>query len=266
MATPSENTHAAGQPDLSDLFARYLHGQIGVQEAGFAVASTGDVVPFEAAPTQPADPKLAWEESLTVLSFYSFKGKARSLKAPPDWSALVASQEPLVAVPFCLGNFPQMVRSLQPLLHPDKLHPLKPANASPAASAELVKWAGQAVQSRQFPESLIAVAILRLAREFDRAESMLNDQLKAPADWRAAWDNERAAFAWHRGQAKEALASWQAQAESVPVLFNRGMACLFTHQRADARAFLQKAVEHLPEDSAWHHLGRLYLALAEMKA
>jgi len=94
MATPFEKTHIAGQPDLSDLFARYLHGQMSMQEAGFAVAKTGDVVPFEAAPTQPADPKLAWEESLTVLSFYSFKGKARSLKAPPDWSALVASQEP----------------------------------------------------------------------------------------------------------------------------------------------------------------------------
>jgi hypothetical protein len=266
MATPSEKTHATGQPDLSDLFARYLHGQMSMQEAGFAVASTGDVVPFEAAPTQPADPKLAWEEALSVLPFYSFKGKAKSLKIPPDWSALVASQEPIVAVPFCLGNFPQMVRSLQPLLHPDKLHPAKPASGSTGASAELLRWAGQAVEGRQFPESLIAVATLRLAREFDRAESLLNDLSTAPANWRSAWDNERAALAWHRGQAKEALASWHGQAESVPVLFNRGMACLFTHQRADARAFLQKAVEHLHEDSAWHHLGRLYLALAEMKA
>jgi hypothetical protein len=46
MATPFEKTHAARQPDLSDLFARYLHGQMSMQEAGFAVASTGDVVPF----------------------------------------------------------------------------------------------------------------------------------------------------------------------------------------------------------------------------
>src|SRR6516164_4175980 len=122
MATPSEKNLAAGQPDLSELFASYLQGQMSLQKAGLAVAQTGDMVPFEAAPAQPADPKLAWDEALAILPFYSFKGKVKSFKTPPDWSALVAAQEPLLAVPFCLGNFPQMVRSLQPLLHPDKLH------------------------------------------------------------------------------------------------------------------------------------------------
>ena len=86
-----------------------------------------------------------------------------------------------------------------------------------------------------------------------------------PPEWRAAWANERAALAWHRGQTKEALSSWQAQEENVPVLFNRGMASLFLNKRANARAFLQQAVDQLPE-GAWHHLGRLYLALAEMRS
>jgi hypothetical protein len=266
MATPSEKNRAAGQPQLSDLFARYLHGQMSLQEAGFEVVQTGDVVPFEAAPAQPADAKLAWEEALAILPFYPFKGKAQSFKAPPDWSALVASQEPIVAVSFCLGNFPQMVRSLQPLLHPDKLQATKSTNAPSGASAELVSWASKVAVGRQFSDKLIAAAVLRLARNFDRAESLLGKESAVPEDWRGAWENERAALAWHRGQAKEALASWQAQPDSVPVLFNRGMACLFTNQRADARAFLQKAVTHLDGNSAWYHLDRLYLALAEMKA
>ena len=44
---------------------------------------------------------------------------------------------------------------------------------------------------------------------------------------------------WHRGDAAEAaLASWRGQPESVPVLFNRGMAALFLGDAAAARAAL----------------------------
>ncbi len=211
-----------------------------------------------------------------VLPFYSSKSKTKTLKAPPDWPTLVAAQEPAVAVPFCLGNFPQLVRSLQPLLHLTPgagrtsatrlATPVKTTNAPSVASPELIHWADQAVKRPQFPDSLLAIAALRLARDFDRAESLIHSNADAPADWLPAWENERAALAWHRGQAKEALTSWQAQKETVPVLFNRGMACLFLNQRAEARAFLHQAVTHLSEDGAWHHLARLYLALAEIKA
>ena len=50
------------------------------------------------------------------------------------------------------------------------------------------------------------------------------------------------------------------------MLFNRGMAALFAGDNAAAREALRKAVAKLPESSGWHHLGRLYLALAEAKA
>src|SRR6266851_1394560 len=152
-----------------------------------------------------------------------------------------------------------MVRSLQPLLH---LTPgadatrLAIPHAPSVASAELIRWADQIVKRNQFPDNLMAVAALRLARDFERAAKLIQDESEVPAEWRAAWENERAALAWQRGQTKEALASWQAQKESTPVLFNRGMASLFLHKRDDARAALQKAVAHLPEDDAWHHLGR----------
>src|SRR5437764_1284808 len=85
---------------------------------------------------------------------------------------------------------------------------------------------------------------------------------RVPAEWTVAWANETAALQWHRGEREQAARSWQALPESVPVLFNRGMAALFLGRPVEARAELRKAVERLPESSGWHHLGRLYLALA----
>jgi hypothetical protein len=272
MSQFQDKSKISGQPGLTEVFARFLYGRAGVHEAGLAAQPTGEVVPYEAAPSQPADPKLAWEESLAVLPFYtsSFSGGSQSrvkgLKAPPDWSALVAAQEPALAVGFCLGNFPQLVRSLQPLLHADKLQPALASNARPFDSPELTQWANQTASRKEFPGSLLAVATLRLAKDSERASELFPDEAEAPSEWRAAWANERAALAWHRGQTKEALTSWRAQEDIVPVLFNRGMACLFLNKRADARADLEQAVDQLPEDGAWHHLGRLYLALAEMRS
>ena len=54
-----DKSQPSGQPGLAELLTRYLHGQTGVHEAGLAAAVTGEVVPYEAAPSQTADPKLA---------------------------------------------------------------------------------------------------------------------------------------------------------------------------------------------------------------
>jgi hypothetical protein len=269
MSKFQEKMGSSAQPGLSELLARFLHGQAGVHQAGLAPQPTGEVVPYEAAPTQPADPKLAWEESLAVLPFYASsssgsQNRVKGLKAPPDWPALVAAQEPALAVAFCLGNFPQLVRSLQPLLHASNLQPAKAASARPFDSPGLIQWASQTASRKEFPASLLAVAALRLAKDLDRAGALLPGEAEVPSEWRLAWANESAAVAWYRGRTKEALGSWQKQEDTVPVLFNRGMACLFLNKRANARAFLQQAVDRLPEDGAWQHLGRLYLALAEM--
>jgi hypothetical protein len=43
------------------------------------------------------------------------------------------------------------------------------------------------------------------------------------------------------------------------------MAALFLDQPAEARSALGEAANRIPETSAWHHLARLYLALAEMR-
>jgi tetratricopeptide (TPR) repeat protein len=266
MAQFQDQSQSPGGLSLAELLARYLHGQAEVHEAGLAAVPGGEVVPHEAAPTPSADPKLAWEETLAIMPFCAAKIEKKSLKPPADWPALVAAQEPALAVAFCLGNFPQMVRSLQALLHSSKLEPAMVSNSRLFESPELIQWATQTAGHKDFPGALMAVAALRLAKEFDRAQQLFPKEADVPTEWRSAWANERAALAWHRGQTQEALAFWQSQEETVPVLFNRGMACLFLSKRADARAFLQKAVDQLPEDGAWHHLGRLYLALAEMRS
>jgi tetratricopeptide (TPR) repeat protein len=104
--------------------------------------------------------------------------------------------------------------------------------------------------------------VRRLARAYEAAAELLEQGPAVPAEWQQAWQNERAALAWHRGSAEEALALWQEQADSVPALFNRGMASLFLGRPEEARASLGLAVAALPDNSSWHHLGQLYLALA----
>ncbi len=191
-------------------------------------------------------------------------GTAPSLTAPPDWPMLVASQEPVLALAFAVGNFPQMVRHVQPLLHARKLSEMRPAAPGRAIPVPaLLTWANE---QTTYPPILLALGALRLARQFAEAEKLLGKQSpRVPAEWKAALANEEAALAWHAGKADEALKLWKAQADSVPVLFNRGMALLFNDKRADAAKALTEAIRHLPEESAWHHLAQLYLALAQMK-
>jgi hypothetical protein len=178
---------------------------------------------------------------------------------PPEWSALVAAQEPAVAVAFCLGNFPQLMRDWHSLVTGNELQ--MPDRPLPAGS--LTAWAER---QKSYPTALLAAGMLRLAQHFDSAATLLGRAEDVPAAWRTVHANEAAALAWHRGQHAEALSQWESQPASVPVLFNRGMALLFLDRPADARAPLTQAVADLAETNAWHHLGQLYLALAKAKA
>src|SRR5438105_4362714 len=83
-------------------------------------------------------------------------------------------------------------------------------------------------------------------------------------DPRLAWDE---ALAWHAGRRGAAADLWKTRGDAshVPTLFNLGLAALFQGRPSEARPSLTKAVAQLPDDNSWHHLGRLYLALAEMR-
>jgi hypothetical protein len=258
MNAAPDSTRRPEPLPLAELFNQYLQGQTAAQSLGLGFPEpTDEVVPHEAIPAQPIDPQLAWSEALVVLTHLAPAG-SRRLSVPPDWPSLVTSLEPAVAVPFCLGNFPQMVRHLQPLLAGGDLAALRRVPARPLALAVLTEWA---LSQKQAPQTLLAAATLRLAGHFEDAERLLK-RTDIPKDWEAVRANEEAALAWHRGDAEEAARRWQAQKPTVPVLFNQGMAALFLGQRDAARKALTEAVDGLPETGSWHHLGRLYLTLA----
>lgn len=251
--TPTPENRPTGQPSLADLMARYVGRQSTAVAAGLAAQLPGEVEPHEAVPVQAVDPKQAWDEATEALRFY---GVDAPTKAPADWPALVAAQPSHTGLAFAAGNFPQMVRDLAPLYRAaEVLGELSVADGPPVAV--------EAGPSVDFPQVLSTLGTLRLARQWDAAEALIESHAgRVPAAIAAAWANEEAALLWHRGRKDEAASHWQSLPESVPVLFNRGMAALFTGKPAEARADLRRAVERLPESDGWHHLGRLYLALA----
>jgi hypothetical protein len=254
--------HTSGRPaplPLSDLFTRYLQRQADAHAQGLGNPEPADqVVPHEAVQVQPVDPQRAWDDALAVVRYFPGAVLPADVTAP-DWPGLVLVQEPAVALAFCLGNYPQMVRNLHPLLAGD-LMALRQAPGRPVSGPVLAEWVAH---SRDHSRLLLAASVLRLARRFDEARELLRQVEDAPASWQAVRANEEAALAWHAGRGEEALSLWQEQEASVPVHFNRGMAALFLGQPALARPALAQAVAALPETSAWHHLGHLYLTLAE---
>lgn len=248
------------QPRLDDLLTRYLQRQAEAEEAGLTAFDPGEVTPYEAGPVQPIDARMAWDEAQLAL------GKKVALKAPPGWSQLVAGHEPVVALALCAGNFPQLVRNFHMILQKANLAELRPMAGRPTPAPALEVWIGQVEGSDKPEQFILALGALRLAKQFERADRFVQDNdANIPEEKRAAWENEKAALAWHRGDVHAAYAMWQDQEASLPVLFNRGMADLFLGNIASAQANLSQVVEQLPESSAWHHLAQLYLTLAQSR-
>jgi hypothetical protein len=251
------------QPKLTDLLARYLAKQEEAQAVGIA-SFDGEVTPYEVGPVQPLDAKLAWDEAQAVLAFYHAE-PAQRRQAPPQWAHLVANHESIVAVAFSVGNFPQLMRNFHAILTQPNLE-MPPVAGRPTVASELLPWVEQVAQKKVFPQMLLALGTLRLAKQFDAAEAFVRAQdADIPTAWRAAWENEKAALAWHSGQLETARKLWDTLEPSVPVLFNRGMAALFTGDLAAAKQHLTSASVQLPATSAWHHLCRLYLILGDLR-
>ncbi len=255
---PQPSDRPATRP-LAELMTRYLQRQADAQAQGLGFPEPSDeVTPYDAVPVQPVDPALAFRETLEVCRFFPGIAPGR-MSAPPDWPTLVTAHEPEISVPFCLGNFPQLVRNLHPLLA-GRLTAVRVNVGRPLAVPALLEWAEK---TREPQAQLLAAGALRLARHFDQAGNLLA-RVTAP-EWQVFRANEEAALAWHRGQAEAASKMLQAQEASIPVLFNRGMAALVLEQTAAAQEALQQAVARLPETSSWHHLARLYLTLADAR-
>lgn len=245
MTTP---TIPAGL-SIESLLSRYLEERTEAHARGLGYPeSLGDAEPHDVAPVQPIDPKLAWGDAVAALGV--------KLDVPAEWPNLVNQAEPAVSLAFALGNYPQQVRHVTALLMTDPATLVENVAPAPERPA-LIEWANA---QKGDAARLLAAGVLRLARQFDAAANLLSvpvSQALAPVR-----ENERAALLWHRGERGAALAVWRELPDSLPVLFNRGMALLFTGDAAGASGCLAKAQEGLPETSAWHHLAGLYLAMA----
>jgi hypothetical protein len=253
------------QPGLAELMARFLERRASAHAAGIVPAdATGEVVAYEAVPAQPAEPRLAWTEAHSAIS--SFVPQApKTPPFPDDWTTLVTALEPVAAVAFCTGNFPQMVRDIHGLLKAKDLSELHPRTVRPLTAVS--RWGSELAHAGRFSDVLLGLGVYRLSGQFNLADEVRRTHRdNVPSEWRTAWANEEAALAWHRGETQRAEQLWRQQQTSAPVVFNLGMSALFQNRTREARPLLSQAVSQLSEEDSWHHLGRLYLALAEMRS
>jgi tetratricopeptide (TPR) repeat protein len=246
---------------LPGLFRRYLEKRAAAHATSLAEPGPGEVVPFEAVPIQPPDPKAAWDAALEAAKFY---GPPALPRIPANWPELMAHCAAELALPFCLGNYPQLVRDLAPFVEPADLTRLLPTVSRSPRRPDTVEHCALPKPSDNPIQILFSVASFRLAKEYDQAAELLRHYRdKIPPQYAAAWANEEAALAWHSGRVDEAQASWESQSDIAPVLFNRGVAAVFSNRSADARSFLKQAVSQIQDGSPWYHLGSFYIALAE---
>jgi hypothetical protein len=254
-------------PSLADLMVRFVNRPVEAAAIEAEAGALGEVEPHEVAVGFRADPRLAWQEGLAVLDVFEMRETANSISAPSEWAAVVVRQEAVATQPFALAAYPQRVRDLTGLLQATDLTKLRPSGENRPAAPALKNWVAKQTAKGTVSASLLAAAVLRAAHDFEQAETILNDlRAKVTAKEQTVFANEEATLFWQRGQIDKATAIWDRLPDGPAVLFNRGMAALFQNQTAKARDFLKRAVTLLPENDGWHHLGSLYLALAEMRA
>jgi tetratricopeptide (TPR) repeat protein len=254
--TRTDSTHPHGQPTLSDLMVRFLATRSDAAAAAVEPAS-GEVEPHEVAAGFRVDPRAAWTDAALVLQ--------HAPALPPDWSCLVNHPAPAFAVALAAGSFPQRVKDLHPLLAKFEAIRLRPQPDPGAVSGcpglrSWIEWPQDDAEAK-----LLAAGVARALGDFDRSAVLLSEaEGLCAGKLHAVWENEQAALAWHRGDCDTALARWQTLPDTPAVLFNRGMALLFSGRPVEARSPLKEAAAALPETSGWNALARLYLAVAEM--
>lgn len=257
--TPSQ------QPSLSELLSRFLTRQAQDRAAGIGELPASEVEPYEAAFVPVVEPRAAWDEASAALRMLAPSESDWKAVPPADWTAIAASPDGALAVPLAAGNFPQLVKDLPLLVREKKRSNLQSVRRAELPAAGLTKWVDRAIRDRAVPQMLMGAGVLRLSRHIEEARAvLLQARASVGGAWQHALTNEEAALHWECGNTDEALRLWQNLPDSAPACFNRGMALLFLDRPAEARLQLQKAVELIPEDNAWHHLARLYLTLTEM--
>lgn len=236
-----------GPPTLTELLTRYLAQRSDAASTAAVESNSLEVEPYESASGFRTDPRTAWQAATFLLPAAS-----QLHPLPPEWPQLVHWPATLAAIPCALGEFPQRLRQLQPLLQPAPLSRLLPSTDAPPLPgfAHLRAW----IQQHPAPNPL-AAALARLLHDWDDAERLLP----------AGELNERAALLWSRGYAHDALHLWNQADERPHTLFNRALARLFLDQPRDALPLFQQAAALWGADHPWHPLASLYAAIAEIR-
>ena len=121
---------------LSALMEKYVKHQAEAHRQGLAVTDSGaEVLPYDAGPVQVAEPRIAWADAQAVFA------TEVNFDPAPEWANLVTALEPGLAVPFCAGNFPQIVRNFLPVLRGEELRPEPLSLTKSLATGELERWA-----------------------------------------------------------------------------------------------------------------------------
>lgn len=255
------------QPRLDELFVKYLQER-SVVASSASVVRESEVEPYQAASLAIVDSRQAFKDAIAAVGWLIGDQSAVALQAfqpPPDWARFVHDQDTVVAVPFCVGHYPQMLRDVAPLLVDQRPSSLLTHRNGPKEMNDVAAWGGNMLQKRQWAQAVLAAAVLRMAGQCHAAGKVLGQvRASAPPVWDGVLRNEEAALAWASDDARSANRLWEEHplADSPPVLFNRGLTALFADRLEVAETLLRQAAEKLPETSAWYHLGQLYLALA----
>jgi tetratricopeptide (TPR) repeat protein len=239
------STTSSGQPSIDELMVRFLAN-------GSDIVESSEFVPHEVAAGFRVDPRAAWKDATENISVGCLRPALPVGPIPNDWAYLVNLPCTAYAVPMALGNFPQRVRDLQPLLTnfaPQNLRPSCQQSPLPGLIG-LRNW----ITANASTLPILAGGLARTIGDYQLADHLL------PFDAL----NERAALEWHRGECVAALTAWQALPDSPEVRFNRGMAYLFVGQFAEARRELSQTIELIPKSNGWHALAQLYRAVAEI--
>ncbi|QEL16160.1 tetratricopeptide repeat protein [Limnoglobus roseus] len=230
------------QPSLADLTSRFLARPA-------ALETDTSVEPHEVMAGFTADARTTWTEATAAAKFLGVKDLPATL--PGEWAAH-SRQASAEFLPLAIGHFPQQVRDINSLISPAK---------KLSTTTESRGWTATSAKS-PLANALLQAASARVGGNYAEAERLLA-QAETLADETAKTvvENERAALLWQQGQRTAAVAIWK-QSDNRVSAFNLGMAALANGQKSEAHAHLNAAAEQLPESSGWHHLARLYLALA----
>lgn len=272
MTNPAN--HDSGVPTPAELMTNYLQTQAVLADAD-SPPSLANVELYEVISSRSIDAELAWSDAVVAL----VQGGVEPSERPSGWQALtdtVMQMGQTAALPLCLGNFPQLVRDFSKLLQAEKFAQSAPRPATQAHSTNRVEpvevpkalagWIAQQFQSGTPASKLTAVACLRLLGQFEHARTSLAELVEQlPEAFGVVLANERAGLLWASGELAEARTIWNGLPAGGPILFNRGLACLFNDEYGQAVELFGQSAAQLPESSGWHHLAMFYRTLGQMR-